>query len=814
MRLSVLIAVAGLLASLGIAQESSATIRKPTNIPAEPLDLALKTRADERDFQIVYVYDELKSFRTEGAVGRFTSEEALKVLLKGTGLTFRYLDEKTVTIVPLSSGAGSDSVPASGVASRAEDAAGGGGAQLEEIVVTAQKKTERLQDVPIPVTVLKTDTLADTGKVLLQDYFSSIPGLSVMPGELGQQQLTIRGIASGQGNPSVSVLIDDIPYFGSWVYTNPELVPDIDPGDLTRVEVLRGPQGTLYGASSMGGLIKYVTVDPSTDGYNGRVTLGTSNVYNGAEPGFNVRGAVNLPLSNDLALRISAFRRQDPGYIDNPVSNTQGVNETQADGVKASALWRPAEQLSLKLNAIYQNIKQNGSSELNPGPSLADLQQNFPPGIGASNNRVQAYTANLNYKVGAITLTSNTGYIDNRHADTLDWGYYSPNTAYLTTKLTTKFSQEVRLSIPLMQRLEWLVGGFYTHEHLKEPQSYVALDPTTGRVVAEQLNYQASDTSEEYAAFTDVTYHVSERFDIQIGGRESHDRETVGTTLITGPLTNAYYGSPPPYSTPIEQGGGNAFTYLLTPRFKLSPDFMVYARLASGYSAGGPNQTLPGVPSKYGPDKAVNYEVGAKGDFLDHALSVDASLYYIKWSSIQLGISSPPPTLAYYTANAGDAKSDGAELSIEARPLRGLTISAWFDYDDAVLTQPFPPSAIYTHGVTGERLPFSSRYSANFSFNEEFPLWGSMTGFVAGMVNYEGNRLGPFISTPERQYFPAYTKADLNAGVKYDSWATNLYVNNVADTRALLNGGIGTLVPSHFLYITPRTIGLNVVKTF
>src|SRR5262249_23933181 len=157
--------------------------------------------------------------------------------------------------------------------------------------------SERLQDVPVPVTVINAQTLADTNQLRIQDYYASIPGFSVI--SVGIQSITllsIRGINSdAAGNPSVGITVVDVPYGASTNAGGGTLVPDLDPYDLAHVEILRGPQGTLYGASSLGGLLKFVTVDPSTDGVSGHVESGLSGIHNGAELGYNVRGAVNVP---------------------------------------------------------------------------------------------------------------------------------------------------------------------------------------------------------------------------------------------------------------------------------------------------------------------------------------------------------------------------------------------------------------------------------------------------------------------------------------------------------------------------------------
>ena len=192
-----------------------------------------------------------------------------------------------------------DSSPASGRGAKAEG--------IEEIIVTAQKRSERIQDVPVPVTSIDANQLVENNQVRFEDYYTSVPGLSFAPNNQNNY-LAIRGIATGGfSNPTVGIVIDDVPFGGSTALGGGQVMPDIDPGDLARVEVLRGPQGTLYGASSMGGLIKFVTVDPSTDALSGRVQAGVSEVHNAGQAGYNVRGSLNVPINNTLAMSVSGF---------------------------------------------------------------------------------------------------------------------------------------------------------------------------------------------------------------------------------------------------------------------------------------------------------------------------------------------------------------------------------------------------------------------------------------------------------------------------------------------------------------------------
>jgi outer membrane receptor protein involved in Fe transport len=319
----------------------------------------------------------------------------------------------------------------------------------------------------------------------------------------------------------------------------------------------------------------------------------------------------------------------------------------------------------------------------------------------------------------------------------------------------------------------------------------------------------------EYAVFGDLTIHFTDAFDIQFGGRESENRQSYQETL-TGPLF-VLFGLPSPSINPLVHTKDNAFTYLVIPRLKLNEQLMLYARFASGYRPGGPNPTciLFSAPCHYEPDKTLNYEIGVKSDAFDHRLSVDASAYYIDWKNIQIQVSDPSTGGVYYT-NASRAKSKGLELELRARPGAGLTLAAWAAWNDATLSSDLPTNSS-AFGLAGDRLPYSARISGNVSVEEDFPLLGTATGYVAGSLSYTGERKDyfPASSQQSRLSLPGYAQTNLRAGVRYNSWAMSLFVNNVGDKRGILEYPISYATSFQTVtYIQPRTAGLSLSKTF
>lgn len=849
MRIAVVAAAASLsIVGLAAAGDADAAIKRYTNIPAQNLGPALRSLAKERNFQIVYASQDVAELRSPGAVGEFTADQALERVLSDTGFTYRYLDERTVTILPIISGgkadlASQDTQGASDLTDvseeRAIDAGKGGekrsfwdrfrlaqvdqgpvansrsvavqsgseqpsSVALEEIIVTAQKRSERLQDVPVPVTAIDAQLLVDHNQLRLQDYYTRIPALSFVPGPRGEPYLAIRGVTTDPfTSPTVSITVDDIPYGSSTILGGGSTAPDLDPGDLARVEVLRGPQGTLYGASSIGGLLKFVTVDPSTDGVSGRLQGSMSGVHNGDEAGYSVRGSVNLPISDSWAVRASGFTRRDPGYIDNISTGADGVNWGEVSGGRLTALWHLSPSFSLKLSALLNDGKVHGSSAVSLQSGLGDLQVRDLRGTGWYDRKSEIYSANLTGELGGVDITSVSGYTVDAFDASRDFSaafgalatsrFGVSGAAVIDDRRATKFTQEVRLSASLGRKFEWLLGAFYTDEDAEFLTNAFAIDPATGTSVGTLLALSNPTSYEEYAAFADLTYHLTDRFDIQFGGRQSEIASTLHPTA----------------NQPAAEADASAFTYLVTPRFRMSPDLMLYARLASGYRAGGSN-TVAGFPPQYDPDETQNYEIGVKGGVPGRPISFEASLYYIDWKNIQITLLTPQSI--GYRVNGGRAKSQGVELSLETRLLQGVTIAAWAAWNDAQLTEDLPPTS-NVHAFDGDRLPNSSRFSGSFSLEQEFPVAG-MTGFWGGSVSYNGDRKGLFTGDPQlRQSFPGYAKTDLRAGVKRDAWNAHVFVNNVADKRGVYTGNLIGTAP-FVNYIQPRTVGLSLAWIF
>lgn len=695
---------------------------------------------------------------------------------------------------------------------------------LEEIVVTAQKREDRLQDVPVPVSVLSATSLLESGSTGLQDYFSTVPGLSLTSGLGGTNTVIVRGVATNglNDNPTVGVTVDDAPY-GASTFLGGGLQPiELDPNDVRQIEVLRGPQGTLYGASSLGGLLKYVTIDPSLEGLSGRVMLSTQSAKNSDGLDYGVRAALNAPIGSNVAVRISGFDRQDAGFIDDAVGGRDGVNDGHAYGGRAALLWQASDTWSVKLNVIHQQFETDAANIVDissAGKENLETSDYVPNSTGMDRS-VTFLTGRIDGRVANVDLTSITAYTDSDslQKESITRGVFADLFApplggdvglYSNDQRVSKLSQELRANFHIGDNIDWLVGAFYTKEDGDYLETIFSGLQSTGEATFETPIFESTywTSYEEIAAFTNLTVRFTEKFDVQFGGRIGENRQE-----LTQRSAGVIFGGEPIYAGP-NKSKDDPVTYLVTPRYKITDDLMVYARVASGYRPGGPtfNAVLEGVPQETKADTTDNYELGIKAELFDRRISIDASAYYIDWKDIPTSVTHS--TGLGYLVNAGGAISKGLELALDVRPTDGLTLSAWGAWSDAYIDE-LPETASVPYEV-GARLPFSPRFAANASIEYRRPLSESMIGNMRIAYRYVGERCYQVGSSTDEM--PEYSQVDLSASLNVGEWIMSAYVNNVTDERGVigpkaLDGAVSEL--GGVLIVRPRTFGISLTKEF
>jgi iron complex outermembrane recepter protein len=686
------------------------------------------------------------------------------------------------------------------------------------IIITAQKRSERLLDVPQSVSVISGDSLDQAHAQRLSDYLTRIPSANIVESQAGNSRIVLRGINAGGVGATVATYIDEAPFGSATGLANGAiLVPDLDPFDLARVEVLRGPQGTLYGANSLGGLVKYVTVAPNTHTFGAAAEAGIEDVSHG-DLGWWARAAANVPLSDAAAFRLTGFYRRDPGYIDDP-NHGSDVNDGKTYGGRFSALLKPTSRLQIRGSVLLENIRSNGTNlvDLNPAtfqPVYGSLKHlrvvNEPNDID-----YRLYNTTIDYDLGPVALVSSTSYgtLDQKQVEDVSSVFGGLLTGFFGTPLGAgldqgmtqrRFTQEVRLASNHNDVLQWTIGGFYTHERNRLSQNLFGVDGVTGAPVSTLAGLAIialPSRYSEYAGFANATWHIDPKFDLTAGGRWSHNNQS-DTQESSGLLAGGV-------SSFSGKSSDSVFTYSVAPTFKPNANTRIYARIAKGYRPGGPNAVSPlapsGVPRQFGPDTTTNYEVGLKTQTADHLLSLDVTGFLIDWKKIQL--------LAQVqgfgvNVNGGSARSTGIEFTAGLNPTRDLSFYANGSYVDSHLTSDTPA---LVGGVSGDPLPFNPKWQGTIGAEYEHPINAKLTGRAGLSWHYIGVRFSDFDPANGQRRLKPYSQLDAHAGVDIGRFQLDAFAHNITDARGIVNLGFfgdvnGDIAAS---VIRPRSVGLS-----
>ncbi|QIB66511.1 TonB-dependent receptor [Kineobactrum salinum] len=688
---------------------------------------------------------------------------------------------------------------------RAQDVA----MQIDEVVVTAQKREERLIDVPQSVSVMSPEDLQKLSATQFRDFANTVPGLNFTTSGPGSTQISMRGVTAGTDvNQTVAVYVDDIPYGSSTSFgRSGRYTPDGSLFDLERIEVLRGPQGTLYGASSMGGLLKYVSRAPGLDGFSGRILGSSSSTAHGSE-NYNVAGVLNVPLATDnAAVRVSGYYTRDGGYVDNPALGDADVNHAELHGVRADFMLTPSDELTVRLIAESQSISRDGTPEVDftatagGRPVLGSLRQSRQV-TEPFDQDFRLVAGTVDYDFGSALLTSITSYQETRTENRFDIsaefvpllaqvGLGTFNGVGLSDEPSTdKVTQEIRLTSQGLATVEWAFGAFYTREESDRESEMLVLDSARQPVPNIFYTLSAPSEYEEYALFGNITWRLTDNFDITGGLRYAHNRQSY-TQFGSGIFID---------SQPTVRSSEGVSTYLANARYHLNEYAMVYGRFATGYRPGGPNFVArdpatgsPLAPPTFDSDRLKSYEVGYKAETADGRFGVDIAAYYVDWVDIQVFDAS---SALGGLMNGDSASVRGGEATLTARPTSGLTLSANGSYSTA------RRSGIDTDG----------QYSAALIVDYAFLSVPAYTPFMGATVRHVSER-GNAITTTTPQELPDYTTVDLRAGADIGDLRIQLFGRNIFDTRGRLS-----LVTSGgkpvFSILQPRTIGISLSADF
>ena len=750
-------------------------------------------------------------------------------------------------------------------------AAGRGG----DVVVTASRRGgTNVQSVPEAVDAYSGRTLERLNVQSLQDLSKVDPSLSIQNFGVNQQQVIIRGISSSTGQ-TAGIYVDEAPLEGGF---NANLYGDNTPGlrlhDIDHVEVLKGPQGTLFGAGSMSGTVRVITNQPNTNTYSAFVEARAASV-DGGNGYFDGDAAVNIPIIQDkLAVRGVVWGENGGGFIDQTIgANTfHNVNDEHLWGGRFEVLVKPTDRLSIVGSLNYQNTKVDGSQnwtrfvgpldapggmELGPFPAY----QNHSPSLEPYRGEYTLATLTGRYDLGFGSVIATTTYgnkNENNFADTTpsdcSFTLCAGSPAYPANFSAhaefTDYTDEIRFSSAFNGPFQLVAGFYYEQDVLRYSGAVIHGNPVTGALPCDTyvachsaglalpgfgvspIEFANSDhfRVNEYALYAQGDYKILPNLTATVGIRyfmaDLRDFQVTQQNIAPALTPTGFDGGyvlgdiTTPYVSSSATSHESQPTYNFSLLWNATDDISLYARAASGFRIGGINEAATvasqegiAVPAAFQPDSLWDYEGGVKAYMLDHRLFVDLAIYHIDWSGEQEDALAAG--VFNYTLNVGKSTINGVELSSTFRPVEGLSLGGSVTYVDARLANDLPAAVVLagTPGKKGDRSPFVPQWSASAQAEYDHPITGDLVGYGQLDVAYRSNSFVALEPDTAANELRAYALLDLKAGVRFDRYDLSIYADNVTNAVADVGAHAG-LDAFRVFPARPRTVGVHVSAHF
>ncbi|WP_417624901.1 TonB-dependent receptor [Paremcibacter congregatus] len=739
---------------------------------------------------------------------------------------------------------------------------------LDEIVVTARKTTESMQDVPISIQAIGSKSLQDNNVGNFEDYAAMLPSVSFSSLGPGNVQIYMRGVSDGGDgnfsgtNPSVGVYLDDQPV------TAIGRVLDVHMYDIARVEALAGPQGTIYGASSQAGTLRIITNAPDPSAFDAGVDVSVGTTRYGSES-YSLEGYVNAPISDNIALRVVAWQVKEGGYIDNvagsrtftvdgvdnmgdPATSSITVDNAEyvADNfnVEENAGARAALKIDLNdswtatAKVMHQRQKTTGVWDHDP-EDVGDLQvRRFFRDEGEDKFTQAGLT--VEGEVGGLNLVYAGSYLDRDVQYDIDYSEYAAFSAsipYYTCDFDASYtfltdtcedpriqfenrskyqvhSHEFRAQSDQEKRLRFIAGVFYQEaEHAYDNQWRIpTLDPSknvdanfTGNVSGHHADsYFVTDQvrkDTEIAGFGEVSFDFTEKLTATAGARVFKSKSTLQGVVATFWWNGTLLDLKSEESSAIFKGSVD---------YKLTDDILLYATISEGYRPGGNNrEPNASILANYTSDLITNYEFGWKATILDGRGRFNGTAFLMDWSDIQLTRFDPAISLLGQTANVGGARVKGLEADFTLAATSSLTLSASMSLLDAVISEDYSRSTtgIPVDAPEGTRLAQIPKFKAFFSARQEVTLAG-IGGFMQATLAHTGSSYNDFfVEAREKQ--AGYTVVNASLGIEEADWSLTLHASNLLDKRAeMFRNSVD--YDSRISTNRPRTFTLSLSKKF
>ncbi|WP_149196574.1 TonB-dependent receptor [Luteimonas suaedae] len=717
--------------------------------------------------------------------------------------------------------------------------------ELDRLIVTATRRSEPLQDVPLSITTLSQEELDEKGIVGYEGLAQETPGVVLNRASANFNNFTARGIATNGYNANlqstVAVYIDELPISsnGNSTILDPSLY------DVERIEFLRGPQGTLFGSGSLAGALRILTRAPDPNLFEASF-LADIGVTGSDALRQRYNAMVNVPLAEDtLALRVVMFSRDEEGYIANIGTGVENANTLESWGGRATMLWEPTDQLSVQLRASREESTPGDSSLVNPALGKDTRNSDRPDMFsGVMTN----YNVTLDYQFDGAHLTSSSTWSDYDalfHVDLA--GTFAQAIAFAldADAYDETFVQEVRLVSDTGGRLDWVLGGFYFDRqrdvdfNYRSSQEFLDARGITGLPDEYYQRFQSYSVSKEKALFGQLTYRFTDDLWSTVGLRYG-STEAQGFTRPGGYnsnyLTNALVGIPGPLTVvPIAAAEGvkareTGPSYRFSTSWRPTPSLTAYGAVATGFRApvvnaraGAASVVDPDdliIPDGAESDELISYEIGMKGRWMDGRMLANLALYHIDWNDIQVQANRVSDQVQFAT-NIGGAYSRGLEFELRAMPALGWTVALNGAFNKARVDSLTPAEAAISGAVEGARLS-GPEFSGSLLVEYAFDVFGNADGNASLAVVHVGGFPGSFPNVPGQpgtisptfDHTEDYTVVNASLAAAFERVTVGLYVENLFDDRSTNYVHPESFLDSRYGVVRPRTVGMRVGYRF
>jgi outer membrane receptor protein involved in Fe transport len=741
-----------------------------------------------------------------------------------------------------------------------------------DIVVTALRRATRVQDTPVAITALSEKSLQNLGATGIADVVRQVPGLNLIAGESGRTRISIRGIQTA-GESTVGLYYGETPLTGpSGTSSDPSgVTPNLNLFDVERVEVLRGPQGTLYGSGSMGGTLRVIFKRPDLTKYEGATEFGGEAVEHG-QFGYSLKGAINVPIISDmLAARLVLYRQQNPGYVDDPTIGKENLNRSTLEGARFQLGFQPTDALSMNFMTIVQTQKFDGTSQWAPSVGEFVSEQKV---ASPAYDKLQLYALETKWETGIGTLALNNSYYrwdvrqtndnsdnyasiaaSNRYCglfqNTYGGSLLQGTSAGATTSSSTcgtgaagltsaqlqadyqawagsqqpignyqprfvrNYVNELRLSSSGKGPLTYTFGLFREDRDDRVDTLVFAGIPSTGKPQQPTVDLGSryvTDVVKQTAVYGEISYRVFEPLTLTAGLRYYDYKKTVGGEN----LGYNYFNGQVPSAYAEVSANANGLIQKYNLDFKITPDVMFYATASQGFRPGGANLT-PGIPESaqtYAADSLWNYEAGFKTQWFDRKLTFNIDAYRIDWNNLQTSVRATYGNFSYI-GNVGSARIEGVEVEASAAPVSGLNLNASFHYVKPRLTADQVSAEVTASGLKGDILPLIPRTTASAGAEYTFPAFNDFEGLLRADWTYTGKMTSQIRPTNSLyREFGKYSMVNLRAGVQNDRMGIFLYVRNLFNKIGVNSISSAAGVPDYWATTAPRTLGATIYSNF